>query len=51
MRLDMLRSSRGPWRAPGRLVTPPSKGTPIKPISTPAGSRRSGARMKVAISR
>src|ERR1700730_9010521 len=31
---DWLRMSRGPWRAPGRLVTPPSNGTPTRPMST-----------------
>src|ERR1700730_10418489 len=35
---DWLRMSRGPWRAPGRLVTPPSNGTPTRPMST--SSRR-----------
>ena len=35
---DWLRISRGPWRAPGRLVTPPSKGTPNMAMSTPSRS-------------
>jgi hypothetical protein len=43
-----LRTSRGPCRVPVRLVTPPSNGTPISPISTPEKSSRYGARMKVA---
>ena len=50
MRLDELRISLGPCRAPGLLVTPRSVGTPIKPMSTSASVRASGARMKVAIS-
>ena len=50
MRLEALRISRGPWRAPGRLVTPRSVGTPISPMSTFASELASGARMKVAIS-
>ena len=48
IRVDWLRISRGPWRAPGRLVTPPSKGTPISPMSTPSGLSLIGVRMKVA---
>ena len=47
---DWLRISRGPWRAPGRLVTPPSKGTPNMAMSRSLGSGTYGARMKVAIS-
>ena len=50
IRLDALRISRGPCRAPGRLVTPRSVGTPISPMSTSASEPASGARMKVAIS-
>src|SRR5260370_6038012 len=48
--VDKSRIWRGPWRAPGRLVVPPSHGTPTMPISTSAGSRNSGMRMKVATS-
>ena len=48
--VDRSRIWRGPWRAPGRLVVPPSHGTPTMPISTSAGSRNSGRRMKVATS-
>ena len=48
--VEMSRIWRGPWRAPGRLVVPPSHGTPTMPMSTSAGSRNSGSRMKVAMS-
>src|SRR5215212_6269645 len=48
--VDRSRIWRGPCRAPGRLVVPPSQGTPTMPISTSAGSRNSGRRMKVATS-
>src|SRR5918993_569383 len=48
--VERSRIWRGPWRAPGRLVVPPSHGTPTMPISTSAGSRNSGRRMKVATS-
>ena len=48
--VERSRIWRGPWRAPGRLVVPPSHGTPTMPISTSAGSRNSGSRMKVAMS-
>src|SRR5882672_9500162 len=48
--VERSRIWRGPWRAPGRLVVPPSHGTPTMPISTSAGSRNSGMRMKVATS-
>ena len=50
IRLEELRISRGPWRAPGRFVTPRSVGTPIRPMSTSSRRVASGARMKVAIS-
>src|SRR5438105_496056 len=46
----MLRISRGPCRAPGRLVVPPSHGTPISAMSSFFGSRSIGSRMNVAIS-
>src|SRR5215813_13857407 len=49
MKLDMLRISRGPWRAPARLVVPPSQGTPTRAISTWVGSVMYGSRMKVGI--
>ena len=49
IRLDWLRISRGPWRAPVRLVTPPSKGMPTSPTSTLARSSTKGARMKVGM--
>src|SRR5438105_11161524 len=48
--VERSRIWRGPWRAPGRLVVPPSHGTPTMPISTSAGLRNSGRRMKVATS-
>src|SRR6187402_2932721 len=48
--VERSRIWRGPCRAPGRLVVPPSHGTPTMPISTSAGSRNSGRRMKVATS-
>ena len=48
--VDRSRIWRGPWRAPGRLVVPPSHGTPTMPISTSAGLRNSGRRMNVATS-
>ena len=48
--VERSRIWRGPWRAPGRLDEPPSHGTPTMPISTSAGSRNSGNRMKVAMS-
>src|SRR5712692_2416271 len=46
----MLRISRGPCRAPGRLVVPPSHGTPTRAMSSFAGSRSIGRRMKLATS-
>src|SRR5712691_4543552 len=46
----MLRISRGPCRAPGRLVVPPSHGTPTRAISSFFGSRSIGSRMNVATS-
>src|SRR6266851_1346317 len=46
----MLRISRGPCRAPGRFVVPPSQGTPTRAMSSFFGSRSIGSRMKVAIS-
>src|ERR1700716_1209068 len=46
----MLRISRGPCRAPGRLLVPPSHGTPTRAMSSFAGSRSIGSRMKVATS-
>src|SRR6266536_497300 len=46
----MLRISRGPCRAPGRLVVPPSHGTPTRAMSSFAASRCIGSRMKVATS-
>src|SRR5262249_50983564 len=46
----MLRISRGPWRAPGRLVVPPSQGTPIRATSSFFGSRSIGSRINVATS-
>jgi hypothetical protein len=49
-KLDELRISRGPCRAPGRLVTPRSVGTPMRPMSTSSRRVASGARMKVASS-
>src|SRR5262252_2551696 len=48
--VERSRIWRGPWRAPGRLVVPPSHGTPTMPISTSAGFLNSGRRMKVATS-
>ncbi len=48
IRLDWLRNSRGPWRVPARLVTPPSNGTPSMAMSTSAGLA-SGRRMKVGM--
>jgi hypothetical protein len=48
MRVDMLRISRGPSRAPGRFVVPPSKGTPINAISISVGRLTCGSRMNVA---
>src|SRR5216683_4188709 len=48
--VERSRIWRGPWRAPGRLVVPPSHGTPTMPISTSAGFRNSGMRIKVATS-
>src|SRR5215475_11714485 len=48
--VERSRIWRGPWRAPGRFVVPPSQGTPTMPISTSAGSRNSGRRMNVATS-
>ena len=50
IKLEELRISLGPWRAPGRFVTPRSVGTPISPMSTSLNEFASGARMKVAIS-
>src|SRR5262249_7941779 len=46
----MLRISRGPCRAPGRLVVPPSQGTPTRAMSSFFGSRSIGSRIKVATS-
>ena len=48
--VEASRTARGPWRAPGRLVVPPSQGTPRKPNSAPPGSwaERSGRRITVA---
>src|SRR5437764_11881253 len=46
----MLRISRGPCRAPGRLVVPPSHGTPTSAISSFFGSRSTGSRIKLATS-
>ena len=48
--VERSRIWRGPCRAPGRLVVPPSHGTPTMAISSSAGSRSSGKRMKVAMS-
>src|SRR5687768_17027520 len=47
MRLDWLRISRGPCRAPGRLVVPPSQGMPTSAMSSPAAEVTAGSRMKV----
>src|SRR5262249_34968406 len=46
--VERSRIWRGPWRAPGRLVVPPSPGTPTMPISTSAGFRNSGRRLEGA---
>ncbi len=50
MLLDWLRISRGPWRVPGRLLTPASVGTPTNPMSRPSSDFATGARMKVGSS-
>src|SRR5215203_1989188 len=47
IRVDMLRSSRGPCRAPGLFVVPPSQGTPTIAMSSFAGSGSYGSRMNV----
>src|SRR5471032_1248298 len=47
--LDMLRISRGPNRAPGRAVTPPSNGTPASTISSSLIFVQYGTRMKVGM--
>src|SRR5471032_2476680 len=47
--LDMLRISRGPNRAPGRAVTPPSSGTPASTISSSLIFVQYGTRMKVGM--
>src|ERR1700733_7924632 len=47
--LDMWRISRGPTRAPGRAVTPPSNGTPASTISSSLISVQYGTRMKVGM--
>ena len=49
IRLDMLRISRGPCRAPARLVVPPSQGTPTSAMSTAEKSVTWGRRMKVGM--
>jgi hypothetical protein len=49
IRLDCSRTARGPWRAPDRLVTPPSYGTPIRPMSAAASSSACGVRKNVAM--
>ena len=46
---DWLRISRGPCRAPVRLVTPPSNGTPMRPMSTSSRTSAKGVRMNVGI--
>jgi hypothetical protein len=48
MRLDWLRISRGPWRAPARFVVPPSQGIPMSAMSSPAAELTAGSRMNVA---
>ena len=46
----MLRISRGPWRAPARLVVPPSHGTPIRrDVELRRVAARCGSRMKVGM--
>ena len=45
---DLLRISRGPWRAPGWKVTPWSVGTPTSAMSRPSSVVASGARRSVA---
>ena len=49
--VEASRSWRGPWRGPGRLVVPPSQGTPISPICTSSASSTGtcGRRMKVGM--
>ena len=49
MRPDWFRISRGPWRAPGRFVTPPSSGTPTSAMSASPGFSVCGARIRVGM--